>query len=189
VTAQPLSETTTIPAKTEYVVDVFSGEVLDLAGVSDADAIDMLDVVTQKMDRYREAFNAMRTGIMSVLEARMRERGAKAIPHPDYECALEDEFGPPVVDLEALRAAQAMLPEAEAAKILVHVPEFVPPPVPAHDEPGKSVSITALKKRYAGTEVAALLEQGFHRPYLGSRFKFKRRATAPKPVEQIASEA
>jgi hypothetical protein len=164
----------------EAVVDPFSGEVVDFEGVEDAAVVDFLAAATAKKRQIVDAFLEMENATKYILEQRMRARGATAIPHPQYEIALVEEFAPYAYDLEALTAAKVNLPDDEAQKLCKFVPEYQPPPVPAHYEPGLPVSIKAICKRYGWD-----LNRFMRRDSLGVRFKFKPRVSAPKPVEQI----
>ena len=67
-----------------------------------------------------------------------------------------------------------------AAKIVRHVPEEV---IPAHVEAGAAVSINALAKKYAGSEVGVRLAEAMQRDSLGHKLVVKARKTEPKPVQ------
>jgi hypothetical protein len=169
----------------QVILDPFEGEQIDVTGWDDGEVLDALAQWDDLHKRYAEKFREAEASCKRILEARIRARGAKGIPHPDYECELEPEYGGVITDLAALREAAKLLKADEAAKVIRHVPEFRPAPVAAHDEPGAAVSIAALKKRYAGSQVAVLLERGYSKPLIGTRFVFRRVKSAPKTVAQI----
>jgi hypothetical protein len=173
----------------QIILDPFEGERIDVTGWDDGEVLDALAQWDNLHKRYAEKFREAEASCKRILEARIRARGAKGIPHPDYECELEPEYGPVLTDLIALREAAKLLKPDEAAKVIRHVPAFQPPAIPEHDEPGAAVSIAALKKRYAGSRVAAVLERGYSKPLIGSRFVFRRVKSAPKPVEAIEGAA
>jgi hypothetical protein len=171
----------------EAVVNPFNGEVVDVSGWTDEKMLDELASWDDLRRDYDERFRAAENGFKLLLEARVRARGAKGIPHPAYVAEIEVEYGPPIVNLNALREAQKYLKPSETP-LVKHVPEYQPPPVPARDEPAAAVTIAATMKRYAGHRVAELCASGYHKPVIGTRFVFKRVKQQPKPVVQIEQE-
>jgi hypothetical protein len=173
----------------EVLVDPFSGSVIDLEGVEDDGVIDIIADAEAARDAYLARFNTLLGAAKQILESRIRARGARSVPHQLYVVELEPVNVEDPPDLDALREAQKHLPPHEAAKVLRHVPEFVPDPIPAHDEPGLAVSINALRRKYAGTIVDDLLAKG--RPpkrAIDTRFVFKRRKGAEVNVTPASLE-
>ena len=116
-------------------------------------------------------------------------RGARSVPHKLYDVLIEPEYVADPPDFDALREAQKHLPDDEAAKVIRHVPEFSPDPIPAYDEPGLAVSIAALRRKYAGTIVDELREKGLRKRQVGTKFVFRRRKNAAKNVTPAALES
>jgi len=173
------TETATPAVYKEAVIEPFSGEVVSFEGRPDAEIVAVLgDFIAAKRE-WLDRVAGYESGLKAILEQRMRERGATGIPHPEYEIALVEEFAPYMFYLDALREAAKDLPDDEKGKFVKHVPEQVAV-IPAHDEPGPAVSIRGICKRYGWDESRFMA-----RASLGTKFKFKPRSSAPKPVEQI----
>lgn len=152
---------------------------LDIRSASDDRVIDLLAMAEEELARVKSDFGSFIQAAKNELERRMVERGASAIPSLTHEIRLEPEWSQYRYDIEKLRDAARNLPEEEAAKILRHVPEQV---IPAHDEPGPAVSISALAKKYAGSEIGITLAEAQQRDSLG----FKVVVKARKPVLKAA---
>jgi hypothetical protein len=109
------------------------------------------------------------------IEMRLQQRGARALPHKDVEIELEEEFTKWSFDLDALRAAAALLPDDERVKILHHIPEQTYT-VTAHDEAGNPRSIAALQRKYGvGNPVGDALARAMKRTKVGEHLIFKPR--------------
>jgi hypothetical protein len=159
-----------------------------VTGWDDGEVLDALAQWDDLHKRYAEKFREAEASCKRILEARIRARGAKAIPHPAYVCELEPEYGPVVVDLDALRAAQALLKPTETP-VVKHVPAFQPPMIPARDEAAGAVTINATIKRYGEeSPIGQALKRGYQKPLLSYRLKFSRVKPDPKLVERIGGE-
>ena len=163
------------------IMPIFGG--VDLAAASDDRIIDLVQMAEDELARVRDQFAAFISAGKNELEKRMIERGATAIPSTTHEVTLVPQWSAYRYDLDLLKDAARNLPEDEAAKIIRHIPEQV---IPAHDEPGAAVSITALAKKYAGSEVGVVLAQAQQRDSLGAKLVLKERRHA-LPVSQLRS--
>ncbi len=152
---------------------------IDIRSASDDRVVELLAMAQDELARVKSDFDGFIQSAKNELERRMIERGASAIPSQTHEITLEPEWSAYRYDLEKLRDAARNLPPEEAAKILKHVPEVV---IPAHDEPGPAVSISALAKKYAGSEVGVILAQAQQRDPLGVKVTVKPRKPALKSV-------
>ncbi len=153
---------------------------LDIRAASDDRVIDLLAMAEEEYARVKNDFGSFIQAAKNELERRMIERGATAIPSQTHDIRLEPEWSAYRYDLEKLRDAARNLPPEEAAKILKHVPEVV---IPAHDEPGPAVSISALAKKYAGSEVGITLAEAQQRDSLGVKIVVKPRKPALKAAK------
>lgn len=172
----------------ETLVDPFSGEVLIFDERPDSEVVDAYDQIASEYERIRTAYDNLFAQVKSILEKRMRERGAKSIPHPSFEeIALVPQYSGYVFDVAKLAEAATFLKPASAAKVIRHVTEHTIPAqvIPAHDEPGNPVSINAIIKNNAGSEAAELLAEGCRRDYLGDKIVIKRAKPALKRVDPI----
>lgn len=165
------------------VEELRSALVERLEHATDAELISFRVLAADEKARLAEMMGTYVDTADAILELRMRERGAKSIPHPEYEIALDEKHSGYSYDIPALREAAAMLPAEEGAKMLKRVPEQV---IPAHDEPGSALSIAAIARKYAGSEVAAKIAEGMRRDSLGFRVSVKRR---PTPIGKPAGES
>jgi hypothetical protein len=123
------------------------------------------------------------------LHSRRLERGdldaAIEIPHPLAEVKLEPQFGPYAFDeVQAVEAARA-LPEDEAARLVRIIPAHRVPArliaaedVPERIELGPVVAWKAALKRFAGSDVAKLIERSFWRKRLADRVVIRPRKVA-----------
>ncbi len=119
--------------------------------------------------------NAQIGEVSSEIERRLRERRDAtpreitkiAIPHPRVKIELTAQFDT-IPDLAKLEAAAKMLPDTEAVMVVKRTPEWTETH-PATVKPGLAVSITALAKKYTGTEVGDLLDLGMQRVRLGDK--------------------
>ena len=156
---------------------------VDLATASDDRIIDLVQMAEDELSRVKDQFTQFITAGKNELEKRMTERGATAIPSTTHEVTLVPQWSAYRYDLDLLKDAARNLPEEEAAKIIRHIPEQV---IPAHDEPGAAVSITALAKKYAGSEIGITLAEAQQRDSLGVKLVMKERRHA-LPVRQMVS--
>lgn len=137
----------------------------------------LMDAMQERMDVaafYKRAEDTARAEFLR----RLQERGAKAIPVSDSrieKIELEETYEPYVYDVQALRDACVLLQDdTERAKIVKHETAWTE--IIEHPDQyvaGAAVSITATKKKYAGTEIASLLDRGMHRASLGPKLAFK----------------
>jgi len=134
---------------------------LDMALEAKAEAVQVIDA---QISRWRNE-----------ILRRLRERGARALPHPDYECERKDEYSSWDYDIPTLQEAAPLLNDEERAKILKWIDERITVD-PAHWEPGHPKSIQALIDKYSGTKVAHLLEKARQRKFIREVLVFKRRA-------------
>jgi hypothetical protein len=173
-------EAVALPPTNETVEDVATGN-FNVFDLSDGELVDYVKGKSEQLQSLREQFtNDINAGKDEFLR-RLKARGAKAIPHQEFDIELDPVYTAYVVNLEKLREAAKLLAPEEAAKVVIHVPEFIPDPVPAHDEPGSAVSINALIKRYTvDSEVGKLLSLGLTRDHIDDKLIFKRKP-APKP--------
>ncbi len=154
---------------------------VDLATASDDRIIALVQMAEDELSRVKDQFTQFIAAGKNELERRMTERGATAIPSQTHEVALIPQWSAYRYDLALLADAARNLPEDEAAKIIRHVPEQI---IPAHDEPGAAVSISALARKYAGSEVGVVLAQAQQRDSLGAKLVLKERRHA-LPVSQL----
>lgn len=114
------------------------------------------------------------------------DRANGAIPTPLGAIEAEPVYTAYAFNVEKLKAAQPLLPPKEAKKLVTHVPEQT---IPAHDEPGNSRSIGALRDKYHGSEVARLLSEGMTRGQTGRKIKWPKVVSIEPdpPLEQLAS--
>lgn len=195
VGAVPQAVVSEVPATIE-------GAAALLPAMPDGRVVLFIEMAGEEKQRFADLERAG----LNELEHRIRDRKkqnpeARAIPHQRYEIELLDEFTPYRADVAKLREAQPMLPEEEAAKLLVHrrgqiivtLPEQTDPAAlrcisdfakqfvgymevaTPHDEPGNTTSILALAKKYAGTPVGDLLASAISRDRTGDKLLFKRR--------------
>jgi len=105
-----------------------------------------------------------------------------AIPHPRLTIMAERTWTPYAFDLEKLKAAAKFVTDEERAKLIKYTPEtFVPARTIAERyEPGATVSIAAIAKKYAGSSVAKLIDAGMSRQPLEDKLTIEPiRAKAP----------
>ena len=150
---------------------------IDLPSASDDRIIELVQMAEDELARIKDQFSSFITAGKNELEKRLTERGATAIPSTTHEITLVPQWSAYRYDLELLKDAARNLPEEEAAKIIRHIPEQV---IPAHDEPGAAVSISALAKKYAGSEVGITLAEAQQRDSLGVKVVVKPRKPALK---------
>lgn len=142
---------------------------------------DMLCDYRLAVVEQREDLKTIEHKINLEIERRLRERGARELPHPKFEkIAIEDDFSPYVPDFGALNEAakilRAMGHDDEAVKIVKHVAEDVTI-VAEHDEYGNPVSIAALIRKYGPkSQIGELLTRGLTREKTGSRLVVKPKA-------------
>ena len=148
---------------------------IDIPSASDDRIIELVQMAEDELARVKDQFTSFIAAGKNELEKRLTERGATAIPSTTHEVTLVPQWSPYRYDLALLKDAARNLPEEEAAKIIRHIPEQV---IPAHDEPGAAVSITALAKKYAGSEVGVVLAQAQQRDSLGVKLVMKERRHA-----------
>ena len=148
---------------------------VDLATASDDRIIALVQMAEDELARIKDQFSSFITAGKNELEKRLTERGATAIPSTTHEITLVPQWSAYRYDLELLKDAARNLPEEEAAKIIRHIPEQV---IPAHDEPGAAVSISALAKKYAGSEIGITLAEAQQRDSLGVKLVMKERRHA-----------
>ena len=148
---------------------------VDLATASDDRIIALVQMAEDELSRVKDQFTQFIAAGKNELEKRMTERGATAIPSQTHEVKLEPQWSAYRYDLDLLKDAAKNLPEEEAAKIIRHIPARI---IPAHDEPGAAVSITALAQKYAGSEVGITLAQAQQRDSLGVKLILKERRHA-----------
>ena len=163
------------------IMPIFGG--VDLAAASDDRIIALVQMAEDELSRVKDQFTQFIAAGKNELEKRMTERGATAIPSQTHEVKLEPQWSAYRYDLDLLKDAAKNLPEEEAAKIIRHIPEQI---IPAHDEPGAAVSISALAKKYAGSEVGITLAQAQQRDSLGEKLVLKERRHT-LPVSQLRS--
>ena len=156
---------------------------VDLATASDDRIIALVQMAEDELARVKDQFAAFISAGKNELEKRMIERGATAIPSTTHEVTLVPQWSAYRYDLDLLKDAARNLPEDEAAKIIRHIPEQI---IPAHDEPGAAVSISALAKKYAGSEVGITLAQAQQRDSLGVKLVLKERRHT-LPISQLRS--
>ena len=156
---------------------------IDLANASDDRIIELVQMADDELARIKDAFSAFIAAGKNELEKRMIERGATAIPSQTHEVTLVPQWSAYRYDLDLLKDAARNLPEDEAAKIIRRIPEQI---IPAHEEPGAAVSIAALAKKYAGSEVGITLAQAQQRDSLGVKLVLKERRHT-LPVSQLRS--
>jgi hypothetical protein len=149
--------------------------------------LDRVDLTTMEADTvaaFREMVRDMKAEVSAQfatiagrcdneLIARIKRDGGRAIPSFEFEkIELEDEWSAYAYDKEKLAKAAALLPPAEAAKVLVHIPEVV---VPAKTVPGNTAAIIALIRKYGEqSEVGGLLAGSMSRSKLGEKLVVKR---------------
>ena len=160
-----------------------SASTLDIRTASDDRVVDLLQMAQDELARINEEIGAFVTTAKNELERRLVERGATAIPSQTHEVTLVPQWSAYRYNIDALLDVARNLPEAEAAKIVRHVPEEV---IPAHVEAGAPVSIAALAKKYAGSEVGVRLAEAMQRDSLGCKLVVKARKTEPRPVQAAA---
>ena len=150
---------------------------LDIKTLEDGLLLDYRAAVAEQIDDLY----SIEHGIDLEIERRMRERNARAIAHPSFEkIELEEQFTSYMFDKDALSEAAAIFKtlgkDDEAAKLIKHVPEQTTV-VPAHYEPGKAVSILALREKYGSTPgVGEALARALSRQSLGTKLIVKRKA-------------
>ena len=148
---------------------------IDLPSASDDRIIELIQMAEDELARVKDQFTSFIAAGKNELEKRLTERGATAIPSTTHEVTLVPQWSAYRYDLELLKDAAKNLPEEEAAKIIRHVPEQV---IPAHDEPGAAVSISALARKYAGSEIGITLAEAQQRDSLGVKLVMKERRHA-----------
>lgn len=145
----------------------------------DLDDQTLLDYRGALGDQIQDLFSVQH-GVDLEIERRMIERKARTIAHPAFEkIELVEQFTYEYVN-DGLREAAEILKSLgksdEAKKLIVHVPERTTV-IPAHDEPGKTVSILALAERYGNTPgIGAALAGAIVRKSLGTKLVIKPKA-------------
>lgn len=162
---------------------------LDVAKLSDAELPMLRSMLLDDIAEYKDPRVLLIAQCEAVMRKRMLERGAHALPSSTHIVALEDQYTPYAYDLEGLKKAAAMLPDDEAAKVVKHVPELTTT-VPAHDEPGMTVSIAALIKKYGvdddgnpTSDVGKALAASMKRDPLDPKLVVKPR---PQPMKRVS---
>ncbi len=164
---------------TTMSTDTATGEVQtakqmpQFAQLADQALIGLCASLEYDREKLNAAIDEQLTPARREIETRLRQRRAEnpestgviAIPHPMIRVELEPQYGPHAWDIPKLERAAAQLPDEERVKIVRRIPEQVTI-VPAHVEAGHPASIKAAIKKYAGTEVADLLEGASQRPRL-----------------------
>ncbi len=148
---------------------------IDLPSASDDRIIELVQIAEDELARIKDQFTSFIAAAKNELERRLIDRGATAIPSTTHEVTLVPQWSAYRYDLALLKDAAKNLPEEEAAKIIKRVPEQV---IPAHDEPGAAVSISALAKKYAGSEIGITLAEAQQRDSLGVKLVMKERRHA-----------
>jgi hypothetical protein len=147
---------------------------LELPALSD----DMLGDYRCAVIEHSNEFKQIGHAIDLEFERRLRERGARSLPHTKFDkIELDDQWSAYEADFEALNEAAQILRalghDDEAAKIAKHVPERSTI-VPAHDEYGAPVSIAALIRKYGDkSQIGMLLLRGLKRQHLGTKLVIK----------------
>lgn len=180
---------------------------IDLPAMPDDRIVSFIEAMSDEAD----VIGDYRAAALRELERRIRDRRAtnpqaRAIPHPAYEIELVDEYTPYRAHVGTLVAAQTLLPEDEAAKIVSPVRGKIVVTLPIESDVGEATalakrfgghvevtpagfvagnvaSIIALAKKYAGTAVGALLTQAISRDHTGEKLIFRRRKAAMKAVQ------
>jgi hypothetical protein len=167
---QPAEALPATQEKLEYLIDAFSGERVLASEMDDGAILDWVDNYERQREAFEEAFAATIRSADAILERRLRERGAKAIPHPAYACELVPQFGPYQFDVDVLRRVAPLLAEEDAGKLLVHHPaREVHEVIPENWVPGNANAIVALAARIKGSPAGDLLASAISRPSFGSR--------------------
>ena len=112
----------------------------------------------------------------------------EAVPDREWIIKLEDEYTPYVPDkmlLEEIAQHPALTPE-EQAKLGRIVPEEI---VPAHFEPGATVSILAIADRYANHPIGDAITAAMRRNHKGKGLVFKRRPAPKKKLTRLQPPA
>jgi hypothetical protein len=123
-----------------------------------------------------QSFKTVADACVKEAGAVMKERGARSIPDPDFEIALEEEFSAYTRNVDAAIEAALLLPEKEAIKVYKMIPAWTETIYhPAEHVVGAPVSINALRKKYAGSEVDTLLGKALHRTKVGEKVIMRRR--------------
>lgn len=163
----------------------------NVAALCDTDCIEWLARVKRKKEHIIAAFADFEDIGAAELAARMKERGAKQIPHPSIEVALEDQFTAYRPDVDTLLEAARLCKPDEAAKLVKHIPEYQPPTpavIPEHDEAGATSSILAIAKRYPGSALETLINAAMQRDKTGMRFVFRPVQQPQKRVTDYAGD-
>jgi hypothetical protein len=149
-----------------------------LASMATTDVIEWLAMMMNAKEAIIAQFADYETLGRVDLVCRMEAQGAKALPHPGVEIALVPKYTPYIPDIDILNEAKILLPESEAAVLTKFVPAFQPPTpalVAEHYEVGNTNSILAVRDRYPGSPVEALINAGMKRDLIGKNFIFKPR--------------
>lgn len=166
---------------------------LDVGTLTDAQLPLLRAMLLDDISENRDPRTILVAQAEAEIKKRLLERGAKALPVTTHIVELEDQYTPYVFDLDKLRAARAMLPDDEAAKILKFVPELIPAPIPEHYDPGPAVSINAIINKYGvdddgnpTSEVGKLLKEAMTRQKTDVKLIIKPRPIAQRNVTPTA---
>jgi hypothetical protein len=157
-----------------------------LSTIAMLDRVDLTKMDADTVAAFREMVRDMKAEVSAQfatiagrcdaeLIARIKRDGGRAIPSFEFEkIVLEDEYSAYAYDKDKLAKAAALLPPAEAKKVLVEIPEVI---VPARTVPGNTATITAMIRKYGEqSEVGKLLAGSMSRSKLGEKLVVKRAA-------------